>query len=235
MIQDGQEFVVPSVTKILGVISKGDALVQWAANQVVACVKEKISIEEVYSGEHVHEIADDCKYAFRRKKQEAADVGTESHQILEGIVRARLEDITSEFVVPAVDIANAVSNCINAGTEWLRQSEVVPLLVERRIYSRKHGFSGTLDLLARVKGKVKVIDYKSSKSLYSEYHLQTAAYAMAYEEETGERIQGRILVRLGKEDGAFETRELPFRYKLEEDYQVFLATKQLYDWQQKNK
>jgi hypothetical protein len=246
VIDNGNEIVVPSVTKILGVISKGDALIQWAANQVVACVKEKISVEEVYSGDYIHEVSDECKYAFKRKKQEAADIGTEAHSRIEQKLYSRLDSSGVETQSPdsmhqprevcgAGPSESLVNNCVDAASEWLRLNEVVPVSIERRIYSRRYGYSGTADLVALVKGKTVVVDWKSSKGLYPEYHLQTAAYAKAIEEETGQRISGRILVRLGKEDGAFEVKELPYRYQLEADYQAFLAAKKLYDWQQNNK
>lgn len=203
-------------------------------------MKEKISLDEVYSGELIHEIAENCKYAFRKKKQEAADIGTEAHQHIEGIIRTSLSsppDVNRQFHrLEILDVCEGpVLQCVNAAVEFLESSKVVPLYAERRIYSRRRRFSGTADLIARIEGRLALLDWKSSKGLYPEYNLQTAAYVKAYEEETGERVDVRYLIRLGKEDGAFEVKELPYRYQLEADYQAFLVAKKLYDWQQNNK
>lgn len=206
-------------------------------------MKEKISVDEVYSGDYIHEVADECKYAFKRKKQEAADIGTQAHSGIEEILRSTPAGssvgvllLSTGFFDDAVSpSAVQVGNCIAAAADWLHREEIIPILVERRIYSRRRGFSGTLDLLAEQKGRKVVVDWKSSKAIYPEYHLQTAAYVKAYEEETGDKVSGRILVRLGKSDGAFDVRELTSRAGLDSDYTAFLAAKKLYDWQQNNK
>lgn len=111
-------------------------------------------------------------------------------------------------------------HCVDAALKWLHEHQVEKLEVERRIYSRKHQFSGTLDKLAIVDGKKCLIDWKSSKGVYTEYKLQTAAYVGAYEEETGEYIEGRWLIKLGKEDGEFEAHWYP-RATQRSDYKAF--------------
>ncbi len=60
--------------------------------------------------------------------------------------------------------------------------EVKPEVIacEERVYSTRHGYAGTLDLVARVNGTVCVIDYKASIPVSVPYQL--AAYAVAYGE-----------------------------------------------------
>lgn len=63
---------------------------------------------------------------------------------------------------------------------------------EKIIFSKKHGFAGTLDFVGRItlpatknrkaKKMLVLLDYKTGKGIYPEYELQVAAYLMAYKE-----------------------------------------------------
>ena len=50
------------------------------------------------------------------------------------------------------------------------------------------------------KYRLSLSDCKTSNSLRVEYLLQIAAYQHAYQEETGENIEDRWVIRLGKDD-----------------------------------
>jgi type III secretory pathway component EscR len=54
-----------------------------------------------------------------------------------------------------------------------------------------------------------LIDFKTSNALRTDYCLQVAAYQQAIVEEMGTPIKSRIILRLGKEDGAFQPWFLP--------------------------
>jgi len=82
-------------------------------------------------------------------------------------------------------------------------------MVEQVVYSEKHRYAGTLDLLAEVNGVLTVVDWKTGKAVYSEAHLQNAAYRQAVREmKHGDPKQG-LIVRLPKtyDDPEFEVVE----------------------------
>jgi hypothetical protein len=54
-----------------------------------------------------------------------------------------------------------------------------PLAIERTVYCLECGYAGTLDLYARVKGVLTVLDWKSGKAIYPEAFLQNLAYRHA--------------------------------------------------------
>lgn len=82
-------------------------------------------------------------------------------------------------------------------------------------------------MLAYVDGKLTICDWKSSKGCYPEFHYQTAAYSAAYTEETGQKIDQRILIRLGKEDGEFDPHVLG-KGTQAGDFKAFKAALTLY-------
>lgn len=63
-----------------------------------------------------------------------------------------------------------------------------PEFVERRIWSRRYRYAGTVDALATIDGKFGVLDIKTSTGFYPEYNLQTAAYLSALQEFEIKRI-----------------------------------------------
>jgi hypothetical protein len=60
--------------------------------------------------------------------------------------------------------------------DWAREADVRPLAIEQTVYHPRLGYAGTLDLVAHVGGKLAVVDFKTSKSVYAESHLQNIAY-----------------------------------------------------------
>ncbi len=70
-------------------------------------------------------------------------------------------------------------------------------------------------------------DWKTSKSLHSTYAYQTAAYLRALENEFGEKIPHRWLVRIDKETGIVEPRFLP-EETIEKDYRAFESAVHIY-------
>jgi ATP-dependent exoDNAse (exonuclease V) beta subunit len=82
---------------------------------------------------------------------------------------------------------------------------------ELQMVSEKYKFGGTCDAVAKVNNKLMILDWKSSNSLHSEHKIQISAYAKMYEENTGERIKGALIVRLDKEKKEYEVEHLKIK------------------------
>jgi genome maintenance exonuclease 1 len=81
--------------------------------------------------------------------------------------------------------------------------------IERKMFSKKMGLAGTADVIADWDGKLSVIDFKTTKRAKREewiegYFLQSTAYALMYEENTGTPINQIVIVFTG-EDGTQDT------------------------------
>ena len=73
------------------------------------------------------------------------------------------------------------------------------------MYSKKLTIAGQVDCVAEYNGKLSVIDFKTAnkerqESWIENYFLQTAAYAIMYEETFGTPIE-QLVVMLASEDG----------------------------------
>ena len=71
--------------------------------------------------------------------------------------------------------------------------------LESNLYSDKMGVAGQVDCIAEYKGKLSVIDFKTSskerKDDYNEnYYIQTCAYSYMFEERTGQKAEQCVIL-----------------------------------------
>jgi hypothetical protein len=104
------------------------------------------------------------------QRDNAAIRGTRIHAVAEQIASG------ASLHIPE-DIAGHVQSCI----AFLRDWQVQPIGLELPVFSRKYGYGGTADLFASMAdGKVRLCDYKSSKSgIWGDVAFQLAAYRYA--------------------------------------------------------
>lgn len=229
---DGELF--PSVTHILTAINK-PALVPWAANQERAHVVDQATSlhREIASRPmtaHAFRTALLARLGTLRAHQRtlaaAGDIGHEAHQAIEWLMRTAIgADAGPEPMVSAPALV-----AVQAFQAWAVRVQLKPVLVERVVYSRRHRYAGTLDLLARVDGVLTQIDFKTGKAVYAESHLQAAAYSAALVEMGYLEPVAAIVVRLPKreDDPGFEVVPIEARAEL---FSVFLSTRALWAWQ----
>ena len=188
---------LPSVTTILGLLDKSGPLLGWGV---------KVTIE--YLQQHPEELRENptetfkkAKLYYRELKEKATELGSEVHNLLEVFLKG--QNITGLLV------ANPkLKPAFEAFLLWQKKYKFELVEAEHIIWSDL-GYAGTLDCVARLDGKLYVIDFKSSKAIYDEYELQVAAYAAAYEERSEKEVEGIGILRLGKENGLPEWREIP--------------------------
>lgn len=190
--KDGNKII--SVTGITGKIDKSAPLIYWATKLMAKFLSDNFLGKEL-----TNEAIETSLKKWREAKEEAADIGTAIHDWIE---------VSIKGLDPAIPDDNKVKNGVLAFMKWQNENKIKWLENERLVYSKKNNYVGRLDAIAKINGNVYLIDYKSSKGIYPEFYLQTAGYQLAYEEENGKSIDGRILLHLGKEDGAFEAREI---------------------------
>ena len=105
-----------------------------------------------------------------------------------------------------------------------------PLAIECTVYCEVCGYAGTLDLHARVRGVLTVLDWKSGKAIYPEAFLQNVAYRHAATRRGMPSTQG-LIVRLPKyqDDPAWEAMPVPETLTVED----FRAALRLWRWQRR--
>lgn len=182
----------------------------------------------------------------------AAEIGSQAHAAVEWSLKMQLLGIAAGPKPPMVAGAELA---FQSWQTWAQQVELTPVLVEQCVWSRTHEYAGTLDLVATLQPRAllallqqqgpvapplaawlegrervtAVIDLKTSKSIYAEHSLQTAAYIRALQEMGHGPVDGGLIVRLPKvgTDPGFEVAVCPPARDL---FPTFLAARQLWAW-----
>src|ERR1700756_5125870 len=196
---DGIE--LPSVTTILSIVAK-PALIAWSAKverEMVTNASAQL-YEDIAGTPRMSKAAYLMSLATRLGKekasqkalQKASEIGSQAHALIEWNLRATL----MQDAGPSPRIVDAAQWAFMAFEDWKKSVNLKPIWIEQTVWSKQHGYAGTMDLLAEVDGKLTVVDWKTGKAIYPEAYLQNAAYRHALREMGhGDPVQG-IIVRL---------------------------------------
>jgi len=143
------EPVLFSPSKIAGCLDKPQ-LKFWQLN----CMAEEL-LEKIKTGAGLTEqdiIA--AKSASDRAKDKAALRGTAVHAYAEAFVKGDQ---------PALPEDDRTRNGVLAFLRWWNEEhKIEPIETEKHLYSKEYGIAGMTDLVARVDGKLAIVDYKAA-------------------------------------------------------------------------
>jgi len=220
---------VPSVTTITDIISKGNALMWWAVNSARDYIMNEMEAGRKYDEVEIEELAKEARLAHRRSSGSAKKIGKLVHQFAEDWVNWKMDMENRERPdFPVNDQANkSVDKFLNwqdRDVEWLASEEIV--------YHPRVRYAGTYDARAKLFGGQYIIDFKTSKDIYSEYLLQATAYKQAYEIQNDESLDGIIIARFPKDGGDFETQRIDDPDLLDRHWIAFQNALSLWRWKQ---
>ena len=138
---------IKSVTEILNIINK-PALVYWA---------NKIGLQGIKLSEY---------------KKDGTSIGTLAHAIIENWIKkckTNFNSYTKKQIKQACQ-------CSKMFFDWVKkQKEFIPIASELQLISQKYDYTGIIDLIAIINGKLALIDFKTC-NIYDEAKYQVAAY-----------------------------------------------------------
>ncbi|RLJ03094.1 MAG: hypothetical protein DRP08_03965 [Candidatus Aenigmatarchaeota archaeon] len=185
--------IVYGVTSIVEVLNK-PAVLYWAVNKTIEYLDANLQVGLVIDEVNKKAILDEAKYAHRRHLKKAGDIGTAIHEWLEKYIKATI----NKEPLPDKPVNKEMKKSIEAFLNWTKKHKIKWLSSERKVYSRKYKYAGTLDAEAQINGHLAIVDFKTSNGFYPEYFLQTSAYVKALEEETGNKYHYTVIVRIPK-------------------------------------
>jgi hypothetical protein len=161
----------PSVTTVLGIVGKADALKHWAANEVA---KYAVKYRDTWSQLDDAAAVDLLKREPLRFLDKAASRGTDVHALAEAYAKTG--------VMP--QWAAEIDGYVAALRLFFDQHRPEPVLVEHTVFNSVIGYAGSFDLVCRMPafgGDLVILDYKTSKAVYPDVAAQLAAYAYGEE------------------------------------------------------
>lgn len=112
---------------------------------------------------------------------------------------------------------------------WYEKYQPTDIQSEVFVISHQHGYAGRTDLICKINGEPHIVDIKTSRRMDPGMGLQLSAYAHAWYEMQGVRAATSVLQL---------TPELKRKYRFksyEQELEVFLAHKRVFDWAMDNK
>lgn len=221
--KEGERTYLISVTAATGILDKSRFLIPWAVNLTGSYILQYLDKQsgQKFTPEELRPIVNEALEQHKLAKEKAASIGEKVHDFAENFAKFKAGLITT---CPDItdDMEPEVINGINAFLEWFNTNKVKFTSAEKLLYSRKNDYTGLTDAVAIVNGRNLLIDYKTGKGIYNEAHYQVAGYVLAYEEETGEKLDGALILNFNKETGAMnEIRELS-KEDIKIDSEIFL-------------
>jgi hypothetical protein len=193
------------VTTILGVLGKPQ-LIYWAVDCAIKNLQAVLDAGERIDESHL----ESAKSAHVTAKTTAGDTGATVHRWVECYLKG---------MNPAMPEGDAL-NSVNAFLTWEKSHQVEWMELERVVYSRQFDYVGRFDAIAKIDGKLSLIDFKTSKSIYPEMLFQVSAYRQAYEEEVGKKEMQNVILRFDKITGEPHTEIAKYP---KEDFDTFRA------------
>jgi hypothetical protein len=175
-------YLIPSVTNILGVLSK-EALSTWKVKQAILQTLKSPKTPDESDDYYCKRIAD----ASMEQVAEAADLGSDIHRALE----AWLDD----GIQPPPNLMDYAAPVL----KWFKETDIRVAHTEKILVNLEQGYAGTADVLFTYGKHGKgVIDFKTRKTAegkkiepYDGQAMQLAAYAAA---EYGHEALAKVLI-----------------------------------------
>ena len=184
---------VPSVTRVIDSVTPKH-LTDWAAKAGADWWHD--NRELVHTNE---EVCEGIRNAYKEIGDTAKEIGSEVHKWIELWIKFKITGGDTE-----TDYPDHVKIPMQNFHEWVESRAIEWVSCEEKIYSKAWKFAGTVDAVARINGKLCVIDFKTSAKVYKEYYLQLAAYSEAISSMMGEDVDLAVIVRLDKEEDKFQ-------------------------------
>ena len=126
-------------------------------------------------------------------KQEAADIGTMAHTLIEAhITKTKIDE--GEFKPNYLTIAR---KCFQGYLDWEKENKFTNVKSEVGLVSEKYQFGGTIDKIGESSKGLTLVDFKTSSGIYVDHKIQVSAYHQLAV-ENGYDIKEIILLHLGK-------------------------------------
>jgi len=172
---------VPAVTTIVNRFKESGALIAWANKQGLA-----------------------GKTLVEARKGPLA-VGTVAHQWCSDHLAGRELTVYPEL---ASDLRKGAERSFQAFCGWKVAQDFHVQRSECQLISETHLFGGVIDIVGLVRGKSRVLDLKTG-AIYPDSIIQVCAYDMLAREADIPLDAPPIVLRIGKDDGAWQEYEVP--------------------------
>ena len=153
---------------------------------------------------------------YQDELKKAGDIGTALHDLAEIHIKEEYYELPED---------EKVRNCFNQFLEWWDNNNYKVTWTEKHFCSEKYLYGGTPDLLVN---ENILVDFKTSKGIYSDYLVQGSAYAKLIEENENRKIDKFIICRFPKDNSQTEIKEFS-KEDLDNAFSYFKLLRKAFD------
>jgi hypothetical protein len=211
----------PSVTSIIDMLP-APFLRAWNSKVTANAAVDNIEyVNELIGAKQQDKARMWLKAAPERELKTAADIGDRVHKAIE-------ERISNPLASYDDDLQPFIKNfdlfCVEFEPEWLH--------VEKSVFSVTHMYAGSFDAIAKIRDKITLVDFKTTRSgISAKVALQLAAYSRA-----DVMFDDDIEIPMPKVDNAAALWLRPdqwgfFPLRIDDDiFETFLSLRRIFEW-----
>ena len=167
--------------------------------------------------------------------RKAANEGTAVHEAVEDLIAGKEITWMDDFGNAKYNLV--VWQMILRAAEFFQKHKPTVIAAEEFTFSDKYKYAGTADLIVEMDGERWLLDVKTSNNLHRSYDLQLAAYAKAWEEMFGQKIDRTGILWLksskrgpSKKEGVYQGKgwEVKQIDNIDENFALFQTIYDLY-------
>ena len=177
------------VTTIIGERFGKNALMWWSEN----CVYEALQQLQKYNKKPIDEtqkLLDELKYRVKQIKEDAMHIGTNMHSLAEDYINGK------EVITPN---SEPLKTMFNKFKKFWDSKKIKVIGTEKTFYSKEIDCCGTLDALVKYKGKIGILDFKTSKDFYPDMPIQIHTHKKLVEDSTNLKVEFLAVINIPKE------------------------------------
>ena len=191
---------VVGMSTILGKLAS-PMLENWKIANQVNAIKQEMERQGI-SIDKIETIILNAKTNAKKQGDNILNIGSMVHKFCEMWLKGE------KFTDPEDPI---IKSCFEKFKRFWTKHKLKVIESEKILYSER-GYCGTLDLVAKDNNNnLMLIDVKTSKGLFLNMVHQVHGYKLAYEEQTGKKINKMYIVRLPKTNEPFEARQILYK------------------------
>lgn len=209
----------------------------WAVEIGIRHFIGNIDFYDPKNEEQTQRMIETSKFAFRGVRDDAGNVGTRSHDVIERYINEwietgkRREDIRT-LIDPSED-HRVFATARSAERFFNEHPGITPIASELLVGSEVVQAAGTLDFLVMWDGQLWILDWKTSNSaVHEEYAIQVATYKKLFEHMTGLKVAGCTVIGISKKYDTYTALDVASPYQA---YLAFLGVSKTYRWKKNGK
>lgn len=233
-----------SVTGCTKKLDKSDVLIKWAVGLVGSHITGTIEANKAmtFSKDEIFLVVNEALLKPEEGKVKGGLAGDIIHDFAHDFAKAKIAGTalpTIDHLDEKDEVQGKALNGINAFLDWYNSNKVEFIEMEQLTYYNSEyagdefvidgqkvivEYFGILDLFARVNGVLEVVDYKTSKGVYSDQRYQVSAYFKAKNSNSDKKNQAKntLILNFGKETGDLIEKRIPAE-EVAKDFRAFIG------------